>query len=83
MEKIIFWTLKNSVFYSQNRFLFSLQSRLAVFLVFLWPNLNKEEFCFFDQKAGLNPLEKNAILSTLKNSVFYGQKGLFFLRKVT
>ena len=37
---------------------------------------------FFGQKHGLTPLKKDAIFWTLKNFVFYSQKGFFSLFKV-
>ena len=74
LEKWIFWTWKNSVFCSQNRFFFSLQRHLALFVVLFWANENKEKMAFFRQKHGLTPLKKKGVSWTLKNSLFYSEK---------
>ena len=65
-----FFGLWKIVFLRTKKFLFSLQSQKALFLVLFWSNRNKEEMAFLANSIGW-PLW---FFFTLKNSVFYGQK---------
>ena len=65
-----FFGLWKIVFLRTKKFLFSLQSQKALFLVLFWSNRNKEEMAFLANSIAW-PLW---FFFTLKNSFFYGQK---------
>ena len=83
LEKCDFWDVKQFCFSSQKKVVFYLGHHSTLFLVLVWlKTTNEKKNPFFDQKHGLNPLEKCDFWDVEK-FCFCSQKKVCFLSRTS